>query len=56
MRVVLALATVVACGAAGVALADDREVVARNARRVERGEEPLDVEAETERRLRELGA
>ena len=29
---------------------------ARNARRVARGEEPLDVEAEIDRRLRELGA
>ena len=30
-------------------------VEARNARRVARGEEPLDVEAETDRQLRELG-
>jgi len=30
-------------------------VEARNARRVARGEEPLDVEAEVDRRLRELG-
>ena len=28
---------------------------ARNARRVARGQEPLDVEAEVDRRLRELG-
>ena len=31
-------------------------VEARNARRVARGEEPLDVEAEIDRRLREFGA
>jgi hypothetical protein len=30
-------------------------VVARHARRVRRGQEPLDVEAEVERQLRELG-
>ena len=30
-------------------------VEARNARRVARGEEPLDVEAEIDRQLRELG-
>ena len=31
-------------------------VIARNERRVRRGEEPLDVEAEVSRRLKELGA
>ncbi len=30
-------------------------VIAENGRRERRGEEPLDVEAETDRRLRELG-
>ena len=30
-------------------------VVARNERRVRRGEDPLDVEVEVERQLRELG-
>jgi hypothetical protein len=30
-------------------------VVARNERRVRRGQEPLDVEAEVDRQLRELG-
>ena len=31
-------------------------VVATNARRAARGQEPLDVDAEVDRRLRELGA
>ena len=31
-------------------------VIARNERRLRRGEEPLDVEAEVDRQLRELGA
>ena len=31
-------------------------VVARNERRLRQGKEPLDVEAEIERQLRELGA
>jgi hypothetical protein len=30
-------------------------VIARNERRIARGQEPLDVEAEVERQLRELG-
>jgi len=31
-------------------------VIARNERRIRRGEEPLDVEAEVERQLRDAGA
>jgi hypothetical protein len=31
-------------------------VIARNERRVRRGEEPLDVEAEVDRQLRDIGA
>ena len=31
-------------------------MVARNERRLRQGKEPLDVEAEVERQLRELGA
>jgi hypothetical protein len=46
------------------AAADDPElreevrqlVIARNERRARRGEEPLDVEAEVDRQLRDLGA
>jgi len=31
-------------------------VIARNERRMRRGEEPLDVEAEVDRQLRDIGA
>ncbi len=44
------------CAAASVRDEEIHQMLeARNARRAARGQEPLDVEAETERRLRDLG-